>query len=739
MSDVDLQGGTTDINSWMLQRIEADKARSFKIERVHPAYQDSMSAIGFLEDIQNPIDERYIQQRWGGGTYTVTAQVPGKGRAGKKNLGTLQIDLPGPPLTYPGPDGKPVPFPSAVNAFKVIAEREQAQAAEEEDEDEDDIEEEEDDRDERDDRRYGSSRHNDRRPMPPPRRRHEEDDDYPYRHRHNDDDSMYRRPAYDHTQFNGYGNQYNPAQRLREISNQRQADNASSEALKLVQTTVSSVQDSASRQLDAAREEVTALRESLFKLQGQQNRPYEETLSALRAQSEQQRSSFESQMTALRANFESQTNALRASYEQQIALMRQNTEHANRLMADRHAEEMKVTQAQIEGVRRDSDRRVEEVKGLMAAQYQSRIDVLTSERDQERRRVEDERRRADDAYTRASGDVERRISEERKSAGDREAIVRQVMEGREQMQVGLLKSDLDRARDEAAALRKQMDDLRSGLERQLDDARKAADPRSSLAQVAGMIETMKSLGLAAPSAAGGEVEKEPEEKIPEDFMGKVAAYGPKIMQAVEPVLRRADSVREATARVAEAQAQARMAELAMARPQLRPLVDPRIQAQAQMQAQAQAQAQAQMQAQAQAQAQAQMQAQRQAAAVRPPQVAVQPVAQPVAQPAAQPEEEPQAEQEGEQQSPSQMFNQLLDKLQTGYSFGMTPEQVAAMVNESLEAGSFDGSLIDALLERPADQVANELSEAAGELGFDELATPKATKWLVELHKELSKD
>jgi hypothetical protein len=43
------------------------------------------------------------------------------------------------------------------------------------------------------------------------------------------------------------------------------------------------------------------------------------------------------------------------------------------------------------------------------------------------------------------------------------------------------------------------------------------------------------------------------------------------------------------------------------------------------------------------------------------------------------------------------------------------------------------------LERPADQVANELSEAAGELGFDELATPKATKWLVELHKELSKD
>jgi hypothetical protein len=436
-------------------------------------------------------------------------------------------------------------------------------------------------------------------------------------------------------------------------------------------------------------------------------------------------------MTALRANFESQTNAMRASYEQQIALMRQNTEHANRLMADRHAEEMKVTQAQTEGVRRDSDRRVEEVKGLMAAQYQSRIDVLTSERDQERRRVEDERRRADDAYTRASGDVERRISEERKSAGDREAIVRQVMEGREQMQVGLLKSDLDRARDEAAALRKQMDDLRSGLERQLDDARKAADPRSSLAQVAGMIETMKSLGLAAPSAAGGEVEKEPEEKIPEDFMGKVAAYGPKIMQAVEPVLRRADSVREATARVAEAQAQARMAELAMARPQLRPLVDPRIQAQAQMQAQAQAQAQAQMQAQAQAQAQAQ----RQAAAVRPPQVAV----QPVAQPAAQPEEEPQVEQEGEQQSPSQMFNKLLDKLQTGYSFGMTPEQVAAMVNESLEAGSFDGSLIDALLERPADQVANELSEAAGELGFDELATPKATKWLVELHKELSKD
>ena len=437
MSEVDLQGGTTDINSWMLQRIDADKARSFKIERVHPAYQDSMSAIGFLEDIQSPIDERYIQQRWGGGTYTITAQVPGKGRAGKKNLGTLQIDLPGPPLTYPGPDGKPVPFPSAVNAFKVIAEREQAKAKEEEEEEEEDDtddreDEDEDDRDDdRDSRRYGHSRHNDRRPPPPARRRYEDDrDDHYYRNRHGDEDeSMFRRSHYDAPHMNGYGGGgggYNPAQRLREISNQRQADSASSEALKLVQTTVSSVQDSASRQLDAAREEVTALRETLFKMQGQQNRPYEETLSALRTQSDQQR-----------ANFETQMNALRASYEQQIGLMRQNNEHAARLLADRHADEIKMTQAQVEGVRRDADRRIEEVKGLMAAQYQSRIDVLTSERDQERRRVEDERRRADDAYTRASSDVERRISEERKSAGDREAIVRQVMEGREQMQVGL--------------------------------------------------------------------------------------------------------------------------------------------------------------------------------------------------------------------------------------------------------------------------------------------------------------
>ena len=267
----------------MLQRIDADKARSFKIERVHPAYQDSMSAIGFLEDIQSPIDERYIQQRWGGGTYTITAQVPGKGRAGKKNLGTLQIDLPGPPLTYPGPDGKPVPFPSAVNAFKVIAEREQAKAKEEEEEEEEDDtddreDEDEDDRDDdRDSRRYGHSRHNDRRPPPPARRRYEDDrDDHYYRNRHGDEDeSMFRRSHYDAPHMNGYGGGgggYNPAQRLREISNQRQADSASSEALKLVQTTVSSVQDSASRQLDAAREEVTALRETLFKMQGQQNR-----------------------------------------------------------------------------------------------------------------------------------------------------------------------------------------------------------------------------------------------------------------------------------------------------------------------------------------------------------------------------------------------------------------------------------------------------------------------------------
>lgn len=81
-----------------------------QLVRNYPKLWEGISTAGFIEDIYEPIDEHYISDKWGGGTYTLTAyqkDATGRTRKGKHK----DIEISGVPHSFVGGDGYPHPLP----------------------------------------------------------------------------------------------------------------------------------------------------------------------------------------------------------------------------------------------------------------------------------------------------------------------------------------------------------------------------------------------------------------------------------------------------------------------------------------------------------------------------------------------------------------------------------------------------------------------------------------------------
>jgi len=82
--------------------------------------------------------------------------------------------------------------------------------------------------------------------------------------------------------------------------------------------------------------------------------------------------------------------------------------------------------------------------------------------------------------------------------------------------------------------------------------------------------------------------------------------------------------------------------------------------------------------------------------------------------------------------------ELLSSLDQAFKGGMSPDQVAGLVQSNLSGMSEETKqMLDELLSRPGDDVANDLSTAAEALGYSDLTTPRATVWLQGVHQALS--
>lgn len=84
-----------------------------KLSRLFPKTWEGMSIGGFIEEVYEPIDEHWLADRWGGGSYLLESfQRDSTGRSRKTQVKHTEIS--GVPKAYMGSDGRPHLLPSQV-------------------------------------------------------------------------------------------------------------------------------------------------------------------------------------------------------------------------------------------------------------------------------------------------------------------------------------------------------------------------------------------------------------------------------------------------------------------------------------------------------------------------------------------------------------------------------------------------------------------------------------------------
>ena len=82
-----------------------------KVLRLYPKTWEGLGIGGFIEEVYEPIDEHWLADRWGGGSYQLEAyQRDSTGRSRKTQVRTIEIS--GVPRAYMGNDGVPHLLPS---------------------------------------------------------------------------------------------------------------------------------------------------------------------------------------------------------------------------------------------------------------------------------------------------------------------------------------------------------------------------------------------------------------------------------------------------------------------------------------------------------------------------------------------------------------------------------------------------------------------------------------------------
>lgn len=85
-----------------------------KLMRLYPKTWEGLSIGGFIEEVYEPIDEHWLADRWGGGSFQLESyQRDATGRSRKSQV--KHIEISGIPKAYMGSDGRPHPLPSQVS------------------------------------------------------------------------------------------------------------------------------------------------------------------------------------------------------------------------------------------------------------------------------------------------------------------------------------------------------------------------------------------------------------------------------------------------------------------------------------------------------------------------------------------------------------------------------------------------------------------------------------------------
>lgn len=85
-----------------------------KLMRLYPKTWEGLSIGGFIEEVYEPIDEHWLADRWGGGSFQLESyQRDSTGRSRKSQV--KHVEISGLPKAYMGSDGRPHALPSQVS------------------------------------------------------------------------------------------------------------------------------------------------------------------------------------------------------------------------------------------------------------------------------------------------------------------------------------------------------------------------------------------------------------------------------------------------------------------------------------------------------------------------------------------------------------------------------------------------------------------------------------------------
>lgn len=108
--------------AWCEQFSYTPGVEFLKLHRAFPKIWEGMNIVGFVEEVYEPIDEHWLADRWGGGSYVLEAyQRDPSGRSRK--TATKGVEISGIPKAYMGSDGLPHLLPSNKSRYSTNSSR----------------------------------------------------------------------------------------------------------------------------------------------------------------------------------------------------------------------------------------------------------------------------------------------------------------------------------------------------------------------------------------------------------------------------------------------------------------------------------------------------------------------------------------------------------------------------------------------------------------------------------------
>jgi len=264
-----------------------------------------------------------------------------------------------------------------------------------------------------------------------------------------------------------------------------------------------------------ANEHMRANMEAQSRLNQQTISNQDKELDRLREQMREKESAAMTPFNYAMQMMESRGNVEMQNMRSQLEAMRSDHTMQMQMIQSEHGRVVESYQRELDRMREDTRLREDQIRTMVSGQYQGQIAAL------------------ENRALMAEQNASRNVDLARSDADRRENQMKMMLESSFEGRFHLVSSEKERLQRELSTTRKELSEFRA-------IAMDVKDPITQLQQMQGLVSAVQGF-----TGAGAE----PEEKAPDDFMGKVAHYGPGFAKHfLGPVLQRVDAATEVATR-----------------------------------------------------------------------------------------------------------------------------------------------------------------------------------------------